>query len=166
LLAGILNRLFPDELIVELSTPALTNCLSLLAGVALLLILGYIARSLFVNFAPEVASGPDGALHEVLTAETALRRAHTLSTGGDFRAAVRYLYLSALLILDEHGVLRYDRSLTNREYLRTVADLPEVAATLREVIEVFDRVWYGYQPLDQAAYEQYATRVAELRRRR
>src|SRR5574341_98434 len=103
---------------------------------------------------------------ELLTADSALRRAQTLSAASDYRTAVRYLYLSSLLLLEERGLLRYDRSLTNREYLRSVAHLPELASTLRDVVEVFDRVWYGYQLLDAAAYARYADRVADLRRQK
>jgi hypothetical protein len=40
------------------------------------------------------------------------------SSEGDYRTAVRYLYLSLLLLLEEHGLLRYDRPLTDREYLQ------------------------------------------------
>ena len=96
----------------------------------------------------------------------ALKRAQNLSGAGDYRTAVRYLYLSSLLLLDERGLLRYNRSQTNREYLRSVAHLPKFAAILREVIDVFDRVWYGYQTLDEATYTQYAARVAELRQQK
>jgi hypothetical protein len=103
---------------------------------------------------------------EPLTAELALQRAQELSTGGDYRTAVRYLYLSSLLLLEERGLLRYDRSLTNREYLRTVAHRPELAAILREVIDVFDRVWYGFQTLNPGEYEAYVLRVETLRQQK
>jgi hypothetical protein len=62
--------------------------------------------------------------------------------------------------------LRYDRSQTNREYLRSLTHLPKLAAILQEVIEVFDRVWYGYQPLDETSYAQYAAQVAKLRQQK
>ena len=75
-----------------------------------------------------------------LTADAALQRAQTFSAGGDYRTAVRYLYLSTLLLLEERGLFRYDRSLTNREYLRRVAHDPTLSAILQDVVEVFDRV--------------------------
>lgn len=103
---------------------------------------------------------------ENLTADTAMQKAQDLSADGDYRQAVRYLYLSALLLLDEHGLLRYDRSRTNREYLHSVAHLPAIANDLHFVVEVFDRVWYGYQPLEQADFEHYAEQVARLRQQR
>jgi hypothetical protein len=64
--------------------------------------------------------------------------------------------------LEERGILPYDRSRTNREYLRSLAHLPALAVTLRDVVEVFDRVWYGYQPLDEAGYTRYVRQVEEL----
>lgn len=103
---------------------------------------------------------------EALTAQAALKRAQRLSGEGDYRTAVRYLYLSSLLLLEEKGLLRYDRSLTNREYLRSVAQHPELAATLRDVIDVFDRVWYGFEPLDSADYQHYENQVNNLRHQR
>ena len=99
-----------------------------------------------------------------LTADAALRRAQEYSAGGDYRTAVRYLYLSTLLLLEQHGVLRYDRALTNREVLRRVAHDPTLSATLQDVVDVFDRVWYGYQPLDEVTYQRYAAAVDRLKR--
>jgi hypothetical protein len=79
---------------------------------------------------------------------------------------VRYLYLSALLLLDERGLLRYDRSRTNLEYLRTVRDSPDLVRPLRSVIEIFDRVWYGFEAIDPRTYQEYVERVDELRKQR
>ena len=127
----------------------------------------FVIRSLWGSVASEAEIDPseeDG--DELLTAESAMKKALELSTGGDYRLAVRYLYLSSLLLLEERGMLRYDRSKTNREYLRSVANNPEVAANLGELVNVFDRVWYGYQPIDQVTFERYTARVASLRRQK
>ncbi len=153
-------------MVVSLDGGLLDYVITGTAAVLMIVVLLYMARGLFLDFAPETRLADAAAVDEILTAESALKRAHTFSAAGDYRTAVRYLYLSALLVLDERGLLRYDRSLTNREYLKTVAHLPEVAPILAEVVDVFDRVWYGYQPLDAAAFNQYAARVAELEARR
>jgi len=140
-----------------------------LAVVAVLAVAGVLAFALLGllrGFAAEARVAEEaGVGDEALTAEAASRRAQTLAEGGDNRAAVRYLYLAALLHLEEAGLLRYDRSLTNREYLRSLAAAgrPELADRLRGVVEVFDRVWYGFERLDPAAYGDYSARVAELR---
>ncbi len=99
-----------------------------------------------------------------LSAQSAFDNAERDAAQGDFRNAVRYLYLSALLSLDERDLLRFDRSKTNREYLRSIAG-SEFAPTLHSVIDVFDRVWYGFRPIDPATFAYYRQQVADLQNR-
>lgn len=131
-----------------------------------LIVLVFGLRGLWSTLVGEAALVTDHHLDEPISAAVALERAREFSLSGDYRTAVRYLYLSTLLELEERGLLIYDRSRTNREYLRSVADRPELAATLRDVVDVFDRVWYGFQPLAEDAYLQYQAQVEALRRRR
>jgi hypothetical protein len=121
-----------------------------------MLALAYVLRDLQVGLSAETALEAEDAAGEPLTSGAALQKARTFSTGGDYRTAVRYLYLSTLLLLDERGVLTYDRALTNREYARGLASAPHLARLFSSVVDVFDRVWYGEQPLDRATYEDYA----------
>lgn len=140
--------------------------LALFGGVILFFVLALAARSLLRSFRPEAtAVDTDGELYE-LTAEQALQEAQNHSQEGDYRRAVRYLYLSTLLLLEERGLLRFDRSRTNREYLRSIADRPELLGTLQSIVDVFDRVWYGFQTLDEAGYSRYLAQVNELKARR
>jgi hypothetical protein len=113
----------------------------------------------------ELAVGEEGE-EGALTAGIALQKAQASSSLGDYRTAVRYLYLSSLLQLEERGLLPYDRSRTNREYLRSLSRLPLLAAILRDVVDVFDRVWYGYQPMDEDSYNRFARRVEELQQQK
>ena len=141
----------------------------LIVAAALLFVfsLFYISRNLSRNLVREAQLAAEGGDGEgTLTSKGALQRAQTLSGQGDYRNAVRYLYLSSLLILDEQGLLRYDRSRTNREYLRSVSSKPALANPLRDVIDVFDRVWYGYESVDEKTYQSYVEHVEELRERK
>ena len=140
-------------------------------GFAALLLLAagllFLFRNLLFGFVAEARLAPPARTgDEALTADMALKRAQNLSHGGDYRSAVRYLYLSALLLLEERGLLSFDRTKTNREYLRSVADQPELEKTLQSVVEVFDRVWYGYLPLDDQTYQYYERQVGKLRQQR
>lgn len=139
-----------------------------ISGIIILLgVLVFTFRGLLADLVSEADTTIDGELgDERLNADQALQRAQNLSTGGDYRSAVRYLYLSSLLLLEERGLIRYDRSQTNQEYLRSVAGRPELVAILHDVIDVFDRVWYGFQSLDSRAYAQYKARVEQLRRQK
>lgn len=98
-----------------------------------------------------------------LTAQQAWRRAEELARTGDRRSAVRYLYLSALLYMDEKGLLVFDRSMTNREYLRVVAGNQQLSNLLGPIVAVFDRVWYGGILPDDAEYEEYSALVRRIK---
>ncbi|HEU0291586.1 MAG TPA: DUF4129 domain-containing protein [Anaerolineales bacterium] len=141
----------------------------LMIGAALLLLLSlvYISRNLSRSLVREAELNAQGGEDEaLLTSKGALQRANSLSSQGDYRNAIRYLYLSSLLVLDERGLLRYDRSRTNREYLRSVSSKPGLAAPLRDVVDVFDRVWYGFESVDEQTYHSYLQHVDELREKK
>ncbi|HEY3474162.1 MAG TPA: DUF4129 domain-containing protein [Anaerolineales bacterium] len=137
------------------------------AVLVFLLSLFFISRGLSRSLVreAELADEEDGS-DELLSSKGAFKRAETLSMQGDYRNAIRYLYLSSLLVLDEQGLMRYDRSRTNREYLRSVSSRPELAKPLRDVIDVFDRVWYGFETVDENTYKSYVEHVEELRERK
>ncbi len=141
--------------------------LPLISTLLLAVVLFYIARTLFVDLVGEARiDDGNGEAREPLTSGSAFSKAQALSRGGDYRSAVRYLYLSSLLLLDERGLLRYDRFKTNHEYLRSVSGQPGLAGPLRDVIEVFDDVWYGYHALDEDTFKHYSDRVEELKEKK
>ncbi|HSH01187.1 MAG TPA: DUF4129 domain-containing protein, partial [Anaerolineae bacterium] len=144
-----------------------TAVVTIVVWVFLMLLVGIVFWQLRANLVQEANFDPSLADEAVLlTAETALTKAKDLSGEGDYRTAVRYLYLSTLLRLEEKGKLAYDRSRTNREYVRSMARQPEIAAILQGVIEVFDRVWYGFEPLSVEEYMHYEQQVEQLRQMR
>lgn len=164
----IVTRFLPEgggEGLLGLDTFGLV--IAILAGLILLAVIALIVRNLVSDFVTEAEFAAERQTNgEPLTSARALEQAQKLSDAGDFRTAVRYLYLSCLLSLEERNLLRYDRSLTNREYLRSVAHRPELFTLLRDVVDVFDRVWYGFMPIDEETYQQYAVRVQTLQRQR
>ncbi|MFN8412949.1 MAG: DUF4129 domain-containing protein [Anaerolineales bacterium] len=160
----LLNRIFGNN---PISANISTTTFSIIAAIILAIVLIFVFRTLFKDFIKEAQlSSEEGEGNEPLTSEAAFDKAQTLSRGGDYRSAVRYLYLSSLLLMDERGVLRYDRSKTNREYLRSVSNSPDLAKPLGEVIEVFDNVWYGYHTVEEETFKHYRDRVEELKEKK
>ncbi len=92
---------------------------------------------------------------QVKTERAALAHADTAEASNDFRGALRYLYLSAILHLQERGILPYDKSLTNREYLHQAQVDTDIQKTLGPAINVFDEVWYGYKPCNAETVANY-----------
>ena len=127
-----------------------------LATTALVIVIVFFIRQIRVNLIAEASDDvQDTALEHVETEKAALTRAETAEAERDFRNALRFLYLSAVLHLQERGVLPYDKSLTNREYLRQVQVDINLQETLGPAITLFDEVWYGHKPCDANTVASY-----------
>ncbi len=160
-----LERLFNPAARAGASTGSLFNWLIVAVfSVLLLAVLIYLFLNVRRALSSEAQAAPAHDPEANLTASTALQQASTLARGGDYRTAVRYLYLSSLLWLDERGLLRYDRALTNREYLEHLRDNPELQARLTPIVDTFDRVWYGHVTLDAEGFQVYQQQVEALRK--
>ena len=127
-----------------------------LAGLVLALVLRSARRITRTDVAASagIASASSTALLAV-----AAERAST----GDYRGAVRAQFVALLLTLHEQDILRYDRSLTNREHLSRIGRNSSLAGALRPVVRVFDDVWYGNVPIGQTEYDDYARSTDALR---
>ncbi|NJN67773.1 MAG: DUF4129 domain-containing protein [Chloroflexaceae bacterium] len=133
----------------------------LIVGVLVYLVL-HIRRSLTREARTVATEGMDESF---LTSAKAFQEARAVANRGDIRSAVRYLYLSSLLWLDERGLLRRDHALTNQEYL---AQLPhaDLRTRFQPIVETFDRVWYGHITLEDQDFRIYQQQVEELRQTR
>jgi hypothetical protein len=107
---------------------------------------------------------------EPMISTSAAERASQLAASGDYRTALRYLYLATLLQLQERGALQLRPGRTNREYVRMLevegVD-SDVRAALAALTEQFDRVWYGHLPFgagDFARCEGLARRALAVPR--
>lgn len=96
------------------------------------------------------------------TPAAARARAEAHALAGDHRAAVRQLYLAALLVLEAHGLVPADRSRTNREHLAALAGGEALRRQMAAVVDTFDRVWYGVTEPDDATFVAYRADVERL----
>jgi hypothetical protein len=137
-------------------------------GLAVAVVLSYWLHGLLTGIVADAEARRRQAAGEAepATAAAARRQALALAGAGNYRQAVRQLYLSALLHLEERGVVRADRSLTNREYLAQVRDDPATRAHLQPVVQTFDEVWYGLREPDDDTFRRYQREVDALTERR
>jgi hypothetical protein len=75
---------------------------------------------------------------------------------GRYGAAVRALYLAALMRLDETGRLSYDRARADGRFVRALEGRgeAELAGQLLELSGLFSRIWYGLAPAGAGECEQ------------
>lgn len=96
----------------------------------------------------------EAVLMEARDNDSLLALAEQQAKTGDYRRAFRLVYLASLVSLDTDGVLRFDRSKTNWEYLRALraSGRGDVYTALIPLTREFDQVWYGFAPTNSSQY--------------
>lgn len=134
-----------------------------IAIIAIGIVAIYFVRQIRMNYVFEARNEETDPNDDSLdTEKSALARAETAVEANDFREALRFLYISAILHLQERGILPYDKSITNREYLRISHTDYDLQNTLTPIITVFDEVWYGYKHCDQQTVESYRETLKDV----
>jgi Domain of unknown function (DUF4129) len=85
----------------------------------------------------------------------------TAARAGDFRTAVRKLYVSLLYEMSERDLIELEDSATNHEYLSKVSRFTPLAGPMRYLTDRFDHVWYGMFPSSEEDFAAYFARYQE-----
>lgn len=106
----------------------------------------------------------EAALVEARDTDSLHALAERKAQEGDYRLALRLIYLALLVALDTGGVLRFDRSRTNWEYLRALraSGREDVYLAMTPLTREFDRIWYGLARADAADYARARSQYEAL----
>jgi Domain of unknown function (DUF4129) len=139
-IGALIARLFPSS---DARLPPGTVELTLtIAGAGLLVVvLAILVRGVRERIRRETVQ-PSAHAEAAASAAVQLAAAQQAAQSGDPRAALHAFYRYAILTLAERRMLRYEPSLTDRELLERASSLPQVD-TLRELISLHDRAWFG-----------------------
>jgi len=88
--------------------------------------------------------------------------ADELAAKGQYRDAVRSLYLALLSRLHREGAILYDSTLSNWDYLRQFKGRREWLPPFRELTRRFDFAWYGNLPVGADGYRDFRALTAPL----
>jgi Domain of unknown function (DUF4129) len=80
---------------------------------------------------------------------------------GEYRRAMRGLYIALLFDMAERRLIELDDSATNREYLARVSRFNTLAPSMRYLTERFDYFWYGMFSSTEADFSSYLSRYKE-----
>ena len=129
-------------------------------GIAIaILLFGILGRGVRERIRREALSG-DVRVGATEDPTAHLRLADAAIAAGRSRDALHELYLFALAVLAAHETIRYDPALTDRELLARAAAIPQIGS-LRALVALHERVWFGLKPADLAD----AARARELAER-
>ena len=141
-------------------------------AVALLSVLVFLAwRALSKRWAQEAATRPMSLLDNEdiellqLPADELRERARQFAQAGNFREALRHLYIALLRHLDTQGIWRYNARQTNWEHiaaLSSTAVAGRLVPPLSDVTRRFDRVRYGNGRCTNEDWLRFATDVEAI----
>ncbi len=72
----------------------------------------------------------------------------TAIDAGQFRKAVRLLYLKSLRELQDRAMIEWTREKTNRQYLREMGNR-KLRPHFQDITFIFEYIWYGEFPVDR-----------------
>ena len=81
---------------------------------------------------------------------------------GAFREAIRCLFVSVLLEGHQNGWWVYEPHTTNREHLRRIEEKPQTQRAFKELMEIYERAWYGIGQPDRKDYEACQMQLKEM----
>ena len=150
------RSLFPDAPQMEPGRATrVSRGVQIFIVIAALLVIAYVVRLLFIRFKrpggrvkvrkkrePRIVLGE--RLKPEDTATDLLAEAEALARNGDLRSAIRKGYIALLVELGDREVISLAQYKTNRDYLRSVSNRPQLHSPLTRLTESFERHWYGY----------------------
>jgi len=84
-------------------------------------------------------------------------------TAGDYRLAVRFLFLQGMAALESSGRIKQSAGKTNAHYREELKAAP---AGLRQLFDMlvrqYEYIWYGYYPLTMETYQRLKKNFLEL----
>jgi hypothetical protein len=106
-------------------------------------------------------------IEEGMSAQDLAEAGLAAARAGDFRLAVRKLYISLLYEMAEQNLVELEANATNREYLESVSSHSTLTSMMRYLTDRFEYFWYGmYSPTEEdfSAYlKSYETGIASVR---
>lgn len=140
-LLEILVRLFPGLRAPTLTLPDVAPPLVAVATILLVVVFANVRRGLRARIVREAALATVLAAPRPVAADH-LRAADEALRAGRLRDALRALFLAGLSGLEEHGGVRVDPALTDREILARAAGSPR-ADELASLVRLYEPAWYG-----------------------
>lgn len=167
LIRGVLPKQPPESslsTVAESAADLITWIIGVVGALILVFLLSFWLQGLLGHFVADAELRRRGASGDTppLTAAQAQQQAAALAQAGDYRQAVRQLYLATLLRLEDRGLIKRDRSLTNREVFKQVATSADMRQRFKPVVDTFDRVWYGVREPDAVTYLGYERDIESL----
>jgi hypothetical protein len=162
-LKKLLAQFLPSPTNSSLASDLLRICV-LLAGIVGLFLLVYFLGKKFwftTNTKQKIVKN-NAVLETFFNAQAWKQKAEQLVNANDFRSACRALFLSGLQDLDEKDIAPFAPTKTNYEYTYLLASFPQIKSSFKELADLVEPIWYGYEIANKEDYLNCLTKLNEL----
>ena len=162
-----LAKLLPKRRAVN---PGRIDLITLIAQIVVIalaaVVIGYVIKVLFVWFAGRSRKPRTRAKREArivlgerldpdATATDLLSEAESLAGQGDLRAAIRKGYIALLVELGDRKLISLAHHKTNRDYLNSLREAPQLHSRMRGLTDSFERHWYGFANVTPTDWQDF-----------
>lgn len=105
-----------------------------------------------------------GAEEPSANVKAMLSEAETLRRSGEFRLAIRSLFLAFLRLLEQKELVVFIKNKTNREYLRELKKKKQVGPEIEKMNLLFEESWYGMKDCGESEYAEFLKVYEESKR--
>lgn len=102
-----------------------------------------------------------GDLHENIHEINFDERIADFELQKDYRSAIRYRFLSVLKKLNDQKILEWNPEKTNKDYISELKN-PLMKERFRELVYIFDYVWYGGFFIDESAFQIFKKKFIDF----
>ena len=103
----------------------------------------------------------DDIANKRFTLADLLGNSRKYAESGQFRDAVRYLYIAVLVALHDKNTIKVDRHKTNAQLVQELSlASPSLLNPFVVIVDIFQQSWFGLKDVDESRFHQF-TAVAE-----
>jgi hypothetical protein len=160
-LESVLEKLFPN-IEIQPQTPEWMSYGVAAIGITIIVILLILVARSFIREG-RFKKQPVATTDELVSSTAQhLQKGQQLADNGEYRFALRHVFLAYILYLDEKNLIEARAWKTNLEYHQELSErLQHTAEVFYSFSKVFEEVMYGKRPITKDDYEQYVKQVTD-----
>jgi hypothetical protein len=83
---------------------------------------------------------------------------------GNYRLAIRLLYLQNLKVLSDKNIIAWQSNKTNYDYLHEIIE-PNLQQLFKHITDVFEYAWYGHLTVDREDFDELKESIVKFKSR-
>lgn len=128
----------------------------------IILIFYFVSKNIRISKRKKILEDAE-ILENVRDPNLLLEMALNCKNKGDYRQALRYLYLSILVEYNKRNIIKINKSKTNRQYIYEIKqNNPASFEIISEFTNAFNEHWYGLKSLYLGEYERWQMEYSRL----